>query len=212
MTASPNVRCPDGEDWLEDEWRDRLEVEADARPGVLLESWSGCENEVWVVEGEEKITAAAAVIGLVFASMHRGNVPGRGLRKGAMAGACAAAHQCWCYLCSRCSMELRRRGVMVRQDDGTEQWARYGVQGPWQAGCSIIGDSEDLNCPNELRVDISPQQPAFWPSPRSPPPPVSQTIPPWNVPEPTNPRGVRGRMIAIVQPEVSLSGSVEGAR
>ncbi len=69
---------------------------------------------------------------------------------------------------------------------------------------------EVLNCPTQLRVDISPQQPAFWPISPFPPPPVSQTIPPGMCLSRPIRGGLRGRMIAIVQPEASLSGSVEG--
>jgi hypothetical protein len=77
------VKFPDGEDWLEDECSDRVEVDADL--AVAREITLECEKDPWLAE-EKTMAGITATVGVVIVILHRGRIPGRDLAISAMAG------------------------------------------------------------------------------------------------------------------------------
>jgi hypothetical protein len=77
------VKLPEGDDWLEDECSDRVDVDADLV--VPREISLECEKDPSLAE--EKTTAGiTATVGVVVAILHCGRIPGRDLAISAMAG------------------------------------------------------------------------------------------------------------------------------
>jgi hypothetical protein len=84
MWAAPfNVKFPEGEDWLEDECSDRVDVDADLAGAreITLEY----EKDPWLAE-ENTMAGITATVGVVLAILHWGRIPGRDLAISAMAG------------------------------------------------------------------------------------------------------------------------------
>ena len=84
MTAAFIVKCAEGDDWLEEECKDRDDVDADLV--VAREIRRACENESWVVDAKNTRAGVVAMVGFAFVMLHGGRMPDSDLGNGAIAG------------------------------------------------------------------------------------------------------------------------------
>ena len=83
LTAAFIVKCAEGDDWLEEECRDREDVDAD-----LVVAWE--MRRACVVEAKNARAGVVAMVGFALAMLHGGRMPGSGRGNGAIAGDTAA--------------------------------------------------------------------------------------------------------------------------
>jgi hypothetical protein len=84
LTAAFIVKFAEGDDWLEEECRDRDDVDADLV--VVGEIWRACENECWEVEAKNTRAGVVAMVGFALVMLHGGRMPWSDLGNGAIAG------------------------------------------------------------------------------------------------------------------------------